>query len=282
VNKALRAALGEIDGDQQMGIVQTLGVRRDVEARDQIAAMLNDQNPSLVRAAIEALGRIGGKESIEILQSAQVVETLETQLYEALLDCASSLRTEGLNNDATGIYSEIFKKSRDPAVRAGALKGLIATNAGKDVYVEKPLGISIEEDKLMRKVVHDYGAIFQYGTQQRSFNQHCGFAAELVRNGYIGELQSIDVVAPNGATGGDPDPQPVPRGLDYDMWMGPAPVKPYTHDRVVDVGRWHIYDYAIGFIAGWGAHPLDVAHWGYPHIPIEYEGNGLIPQEGLF
>jgi hypothetical protein len=159
---------------------------------------------------------------------------------------------------------------------------VLAVKAGKDVYVQKPLGLSIAENKLLRSVVHQYGAMFQYGTQQRSFNQHCGFAAELVRNGYIGKLKSVDVIAPNGATGGRQTPEAVPEGLDYDMWLGPAPVTPYTHDRVVGGGRWHIYDYALGFIAGWGAHPLDIAHWGYPHIPVEYEGTGRIPEDGLF
>ena len=159
---------------------------------------------------------------------------------------------------------------------------VLAIKAGKDVYVQKPLGLSIAENKLIRETVHRHGAIFQYGTQQRCQNQHCGFAAELVRNGYIGELKSIDVIAPNGATGGVSTPQPVPEGLDYDMWLGPAPVTPYTNDRVVNVGRFHIYDYALGFIAGWGAHPLDIAHWGYPHIPVEYSGTGRIPTDGLF
>ncbi len=159
---------------------------------------------------------------------------------------------------------------------------IAAVRAGKDVYVEKPLSISMEWNKAMRRAVHQYGAVFQYGTQQRSFDQHCGFAAELVRNGYIGELKAIHVIAPNGATGGRAEPQPVPEGLDYDLWLGPAPKAPYTFDRVLGVGRWHIYDYAIGFIAGWGAHPLDIAHWGYPQIPVEYEGTGRIPTEGLF
>jgi predicted dehydrogenase len=159
---------------------------------------------------------------------------------------------------------------------------IAAVRAGKDVYVEKPLGISMEHDKAMRKAVHQNGAVFQYGTQQRSFDRHCGFAAELVRNGYLGDLKAIHVIAPNGVTGGRPEPQPVPEGLDYDLWLGPAPATPYTHDRVFDVGRWHIYDYAIGFLGGWGAHPLDIAHWGFPHIPVEYEGTGRIPAEGLY
>jgi hypothetical protein len=159
---------------------------------------------------------------------------------------------------------------------------LAAVKAGKDVYVEKPLGVSVAENKALREAVHRYGAIFQYGTQQRCFNTQCGFACELVRNGYIGELKAVHVIAPDGATGGNPAPQPVPDGLDYDLWLGPAPVAPFCNDRVFGIGRWMIYDYALGFIAGWGAHPLDIAHWGYPHIPVEYEGTGLIPTEGLF
>ena len=159
---------------------------------------------------------------------------------------------------------------------------LAAVRAGKDVYCEKPLGLSIEQNKALRSAVHQHGAVFQYGTQQRSFSTHCGFACELVRSGYIGKIKAVHVVAPNGARGADPTPQPVPEGFDYDLWLGPAPVMPYTRDRVIGGGRWHIYDYAIGFIAGWGAHPLDIAHWGYPHIPVEVEGTGVIPTEGLF
>jgi glucose-fructose oxidoreductase len=157
-----------------------------------------------------------------------------------------------------------------------------AVRAGKDVYVEKPLGLCMEQDKAMRETVHRYGAVFQYGTQQRCFSTHCAFACELVRNGYVGDLKAVHVIAPNGETGGRAVPQPVPDGLDYDLWLGPAPEAPYTNDRVMGTGRWHIYDYAIGFIAGWGAHPLDIAHWGYPQIPVEIEGTGFIPAAGLF
>lgn len=159
---------------------------------------------------------------------------------------------------------------------------LAAIRTGKDVYVEKPLGLSMEQNKALRQTVHRYGAVFQYGTQQRSFNPHCGFACELLQNGYLGELKEVHILAPNGASGGKAEAQPIPDGLDYDLWLGPAPVTPFTRDRVFGIGRWHIYDYAIGFLGGWGAHPLDIAHWGYPHIPVEYEGTGRIPSEGLF
>ena len=159
---------------------------------------------------------------------------------------------------------------------------LAAARAGKDMYVEKPLGLSMEQNKALRAAIDRYGNIFQYGTQQRSFNQHCGFACELLQNGYLGELKEIDVEAPAGASGGSTVPIPVPDGFDYERWLGPAPASPYTKDRCTSGGSWHIYDNALGFIAGWGAHPLDVMHWGYPHIPVEYEGTGTIPTKGLF
>jgi len=159
---------------------------------------------------------------------------------------------------------------------------LAAARAGKDLYVEKPLGLSIEQNKALRAAIGRYGNIFQYGTQQRSFNQHCGLACELLQNGYLGELKEIHVDAPAGAKGGSTVPIPVPAGFNYDMWLGPAPVSPYTKDRCTSAGSWHVYDNALGFIAGWGAHPLDVMHWGYPHIPVEYEGTGTIPTQGLF
>jgi glucose-fructose oxidoreductase len=162
--------------------------------------------------------------------------------------------------------------------------GIAAVRAGKDLYVEKPLGISIVENQAMRTAVRDYGAVFQYGTQQRS-QSHLLYGCELVRNGRIGRVHTIEVVAPSGERGGSPEPGPVPEDLDYDLWLGPAPVRPYSHDRCVGVGRYHIYDYALGFIAGWGAHPLDIAQWGNgtDHTsPVEYQGTGVIPKEGLF
>lgn len=157
-----------------------------------------------------------------------------------------------------------------------------AARAGKDAYVEKPLGVSIREDQICRDVFQQYERIFQYGTQQRS-SAHCRFGCELVRSGYIGEVKELLVIAPDSAPGGSTAPQPVPEGLDYEMWLGPAPWQPYCGQAVGGEGWWHDYDYAIGFIAGWGAHPLDILVWGYDtHLtgPWEVEGTALIPYEG--
>jgi hypothetical protein len=152
------------------------------------------------------------------------------------------------------------------------------------MYVEKPLGLSIEQDRILRASINRYGNVFQYGTQQRS-QSHLRFACELVRNGRVGPIHTIEVVAPSGSSGGKTKRMPIPDGFDYDRWLGPAPWKPYTEDRCIGVGRWHIYDYALGFIAGWGAHPLDIAQWGNNSddtSPVEYEGRGVIPTSGLF
>jgi glucose-fructose oxidoreductase len=156
--------------------------------------------------------------------------------------------------------------------------------AGKDVYVEKPLGMSVEQNKAAREAVRRYGTIFQYGTQQRSM-AHCRHGCELVLNGRLGEVQSIEVVAPGGWAGGSTEPIPVPEDLDYDMWLGPAPVSPYTADRCEARGSYFVYDNSLGFLAGWGAHPLDILDWAYGSdemMPVACEGTGVIPTEGLY
>lgn len=163
---------------------------------------------------------------------------------------------------------------------------LAAARAGKDVYCEKPLGVSIEQDLAAREIVEKHNRVFQYGAQQRS-SDACRMGIDLVLNGHIGEVQELHVWAPGGiAGGGDPAPQPVPEDLDYDLWLGPAEMKPYSPDRVSNRGAWYVYDYAIGFIAGWGAHPLDQLQWWADKeglgIPVEYKTTGNIAGGPLF
>ncbi len=161
---------------------------------------------------------------------------------------------------------------------------LAAVRAGKDIYVEKPLGLSVAQNLALREAVYRYGRVFQYGTQQRSYPQF-HHACELVRNGRIGKLHTINVWCPTGGQGGSTEATPPPEDLDYDMWLGPAPLVPYTVDRCKPPGVYWIADYALGYVAGWGAHPLDIALWGSDTEktgPIEYEGTGTFPTEGLY
>ncbi len=159
-----------------------------------------------------------------------------------------------------------------------------AAKAGKDMYVEKPLGISVEEDQILRKTLKKHERLFQFGTQQRSDNQFWR-ACEMVRAGRIGQLQHIDVWCSASQPGGSTTPVKPPPEIDYDRWLGPAPYTPYTADKCLEVGKtwWFTYDYALGFIAGWGVHPLDIAYWGCPAFsegPLAIEGKGVIPTEG--
>jgi hypothetical protein len=160
---------------------------------------------------------------------------------------------------------------------------IAAARAGKDAYVEKPLAVTVEQLLVCRKVFHETKRIFQYGTQQRS-SAHCRFGCELVRNGRIGKVHTMEVIAPNGHGGGSTVEVPVPAGFDYPMWCGPSPVRPYTADRCHPDGTYMIYDYSIGYLGGWGAHPLDIMVWGNLADldgPMVVEGTGVIPTEGL-
>lgn len=167
---------------------------------------------------------------------------------------------------------------------------LLAAQAGKDMYTEKPLGISIEQDQKARDIVDKYDRVFQYGAQQRSI-EHVRRGIELVLNGHIGEVKQTYVWAPQGESGGTLAESPVPEGFDYEMWLGPAPKAPFCIDRCLIQsprnGIFHIYDYAIGFVGGWGAHPADMLQWwldhsGLPNMPVSCEAKGVIPTSGLF
>ena len=167
------------------------------------------------------------------------------------------------------------------------LHSLEAARAGKDMYMEKPLGLNVTEGQILQAAVNRYGTVFQFGTQQRSSMQFRR-ACELVRNGRIGKLHTINVWAPPSVAGGSTKPAPVPDGLDYDMWIGPAPFREYTHDRCASEWEkkfwWFNSDYCLGWISGWGIHPVDIALWGAASLlagPIEVEGTGLFPNEGL-
>jgi predicted dehydrogenase len=166
---------------------------------------------------------------------------------------------------------------------------ILAAKAGKDLHTEKPLGLCIHECLQMERAVYQYGRIFQYGTEGRSM-AGTRIGVELVLNGHIGEVQRVYAWAPHGYDGGDFTPAPVPAGFDYDLWLGPAPAVPYSPGRCSVAGSrnaiFHHYDYAIGFIAGWGAHPVDIYQWWADHsnlgIPREVEGTGTIPKDGVY
>ncbi len=161
---------------------------------------------------------------------------------------------------------------------------IMAARAGKGAYVEKPLGLTIEQTLACRQVFQEEKQVFQYGTQQREA-EHQKFGRQLVLDGKLGQLKAIEVKAPNGGKGGSTEAAPVPAGLDYNMWLGPAPEVDYTVDRCKPPGTYWVYDQSIGYLAGWGAHPLDILVWCYQGDqtgPFSVEGTGVVPADGLY
>lgn len=171
-----------------------------------------------------------------------------------------------------------------------ALPAIAAAKAGKDIFVQKPLTLTIQEGRVLSDTVRRYGRVFQVGSQQRS-ESNFRFACELVRNGRIGKLQQVLVGLPTDPAGGLEAPMPVPENLDYDTWLGPAPWAEYTEKRVhpqkgYDRPGWlQIQDYGAGMITGWGAHHNDIAQWGMGTEytgPVEIQGRAEYPKDGLW
>ena len=140
---------------------------------------------------------------------------------------------------------------------------IAAMRAGQDVYVEKPMTLTIEEGKAMVTACERYGRVLQVGSMQRS-NSAFRKAAELVRNGYIGKIKEVMV-----GLGSFPQPElraeePIPEGFDYDRWLGPAPYEPYSFNRVEGNygGGWRCYwEYGSRKNGDWGAHHYDIVQW---------------------
>jgi len=166
-----------------------------------------------------------------------------------------------------------------------AVISVAAAKAGKDIYCEKPLANSIPEGRAVVDAVRRYRRVFQTGSHERS-RDNARYACELVRNGRIGKLHTIRVNMPvdnYGANTNQPE-MPVPPGFDYNFWLGPAPLAPYTERRCHFFFR-YILDYSGGEMTDRGAHIIDLGQLGNDtdHTgPISVEGNGWFPEDGLF
>ncbi len=201
---------------------------------------------------------------------------------------------------AYGDYRELLK---NPAIDAVAISTpdhwhtepvVAAALAGRSVYVQKPLSMTIKEGRIVSDTLRAKRTAFQIGSQQRSDSPWPQFrrAVELVRNGRIGKLNRVKIGLPTDPAGKEEPEMPVPPNLNYEMWLGATPLAPYTENRVhpqnsiTERPGWlRIESYCLGMITGWGSHHVDIAHWGMDTEmtgPIEAEATAQFPQKGLW
>jgi hypothetical protein len=251
-------------------------------------------------------GNIGSNYHIPALgamSDVRIVAVADT--YKSRRDAAAAKLNAQYGEGTVRAYSdfrEILARSDVDAVIVGAHDNwhtpmsIAAAKAGKDVYCQKPLALDFSLTKTLREVIRDKKRVFQFGTQYRSQGPQGRYRqmVQLVRNGYIGQLKRIDVwcrdvsfnvdqynVKPFGSA----VEVPVPSDLDFDAWMGPSEMVPYTVDRATPWGGYHCPETSLGFIAGCAIHELGLAQWANKtdHTsPIRYEGTGTVPSEGIF
>lgn len=150
-----------------------------------------------------------------------------------------------------------------------------ACRAGKDVYVEKPISLTVDEGKAICRVVRETGRVVQVGSWQRD-DARFRRAVEMVRAGRLGKLKKVTCATGPNPTGGPFPVRPEPGHLNWDLWLGQAPQVPYIEERCHYTFRWW-YEYAGGKVTDWGAHDIDIAQWAINELPAEIDTQGELP-----
>ena len=161
-----------------------------------------------------------------------------------------------------------------------ALPMVCACEAGKDVYVEKPLALTIAEGQKMVQAARRYNRVVQVGTQQRAGNhfRHC---VELLRSGRLGQIKFCRTWFGARSGGGWPADEPPPPELNWDLWLGPAPYVPYNPARFFNFRMF--WDYSGGMLTDWGTHLIDIIQWGTGEdAPIYIEARGSYADDGIY
>lgn len=248
-------------------------------------------NDRIVMGGI-GLGGMGRGDMSNFLKNPEVQ-------YVAVCDVDASQREKALamietayeNKDARQYndYREFLEKEKFDAIHIAvpdhwhSIPSIEAANKGLDIYGQKPLARTIKEGRAIVDAVEKNKIVWQTGSQQRSggrFHRAC----ELVRNGKLGEIERVEVGLPDGGhKGGNPPAIPVPEGVDWDMWLGPAPKVPYRGIMHWD-WRWQMA-YSGGQLTDWAGHHIDIAQWGLGMErtgPVRVEGEGESRKNDIF
>lgn len=181
-------------------------------------------------------------------------------------------------------YRDMLEKEKPEVVTIGTPDhwhipiAIAALRSGADVYCEKPLTLTIDEGKQIRKVVEETGRVFQVGTQQRSTAHLFLTAIAMVQSGRLGDRVNAHIAIGGGPKGGPFESTPVPNDLDWNLWVGHAPKVSYCNQRRKDF-RW-FFEYSGGKMTDWGAHHIDIAQWALApgeDGPVKIAGEGKFP-----
>jgi len=288
--------------------------RRDFLKAAPLAALGASGFPTIVRAS--ALGRAGrsapsdrivmagigfgmqgGSNMRNFLENGDVQWVAVCDVDRGHLDEARKTVEDHYGNRACALYRdfrELFARRDLDAVSIAvpdhwhAIVALSAVRAGLDVYGEKPLTHGLREGRVLCDAVKRYGRVWQTGSWQRSV-ENFHHAAELVRNGRLGRILRVEVGLPEGhwdfaETFGREAVTPVPEGLNYDMWLGPAPRFPYREAAVHMNWRWNMA-FGGGQLMDWVGHHVDIAHWGLGFDmtgPVAVEARGEYAKSGIY
>ena len=274
------AAVAKSAPNDKINVAQ-IGCGRIARSMDMPGIIRHDLCRYVAVADLDLNRAKDGKKWIEATYEKQTGKPgyVDVKVYQ---DYRELLRKE--NIDAVVISTPDHWHAR-PAMEAALL--------GKDVFLQKPAALTIAEGRAMSDTLHRTGRIFQLGSQQRAVNPWPQFkwVCELVRNGALGKIKHIQIGLPTDP-GGEVWPEmPVPANLNYEMWLGSTPEAFYTENRVhpqkgYDRPGWlRCEQFGAGMITGWGAHHVDIAHWGMDTEytgPIEIEGTTDFPKSGLW
>jgi predicted dehydrogenase len=218
------------------------------------------------------LGGFLGDRDLEVLAICDVDAVKRGQAVQRVEEHYAAQTAAGTYHGCASYneYEELLARDDIDAVLIAvpdhwhATVAIAACRAGKDVYCEKPLSLTIHEAGEMVRAARRYSTVFQTGSQQRS-SANFRKACELVRSGRIGKLLTVHVGIGQPSQEKYLPEQPVREGFDWDRWLGPAPWQPYNEERCSGnySGGWRrIRDYSGGMMTDWGAHHFDIAQWG--------------------
>lgn len=246
----------------------------------------------------QARGHLNGLLAQPDTQVVAVAEVARIRLEQAgrIINDFYAASTDRATYDGAALYTdfrEIIARDDIDAVVIStpdhwhAIPAIMAARRGKHVYCEKPLAHTILEGRLMADAARENGVVFQTGSQQRTaYEGRFRRAVELVRNGRIGKVHTIRIGVGLPPVLCDLPAESLPPGIDWDMWLGPAPYRPFNsvlcptgiHDHFPD---WRAYaEYSGGYLADWGAHHFDIAQWA---LDMDHSGpvEVLPPVSGL-